>query len=76
MQHICLIHGQKLNLNSNLLLQQVDENKENSINAFDANDSVKDNLRTFIRATNEHEALPDDAEVFDGLNSYMAHMQV
>ena len=65
-----------MNLNLNILLQQVDENTENSTNAFDANVPVKDNLRTFIRATNEHQALPDDAEVFDGLNSYMAHMQV
>ena len=33
-------------------------------------------LKPYLRATNEHSAVPEDAEVFDGLNSYMAHMQV
>ena len=32
--------------------------------------------KTYVRATNEHPAVPDDAEIFDGLNSYMSHMQV
>ena len=35
-----------------------------------------EDTKTFIRATNEHPEVPDDAEVFGGLNSYMAHMQV
>ena len=38
--------------------------------------SLLNDMRSYIRATNEHPNVPDDAEVFDGLNSYMAHMQV
>ena len=38
--------------------------------------SLLNDMKSYIRATNEHPNVPDDAEVFDGLNSYMAHMQV
>ena len=38
--------------------------------------SLFNDMKSYIRATNEHPNVPDDAEVFDGLNSYMAHMQV
>ena len=45
---------------------------ESLLNSKIANNETK----TYVRATNEHPAVPDDAEVFDGLNSYMSHMQV
>ena len=38
--------------------------------------SLLNDMKSYIRATNEHPNVPDDAIVFDGLNSYMAHMQV
>ena len=38
--------------------------------------SLLNDMKSYIRATNEHPNVPDEAEVFDGLNSYMAHMQV
>ena len=55
---------------------QADDTPEGSSNPLNSSKPVIENSQSFIRATNEHPALPDDAEVFDGLNSYMAHMQV
>ena len=52
--------------------QEKVEDGENNANP----NSLLNDMKSYIRATNEHPNVPDDAEVFDGLNSYMAHMQV
>ena len=51
--------------------EKVDDGENNA-----SQNSLLNDMKNYIRATNEHPNVPDDAEVFDGLNSYMAHMQV